>query len=143
MLMTCFLFTPRYFPLPQPTSQFKDPSGKDSKYFYILGHGLYLVLLKCGAIFSYTSYTCFFSISVAVFLSRFDGSILASSLSSPAILFYSTATSLFWESQSFGNLQVHSEPSNLSFLKVKEMRRCLNLRRPSTLSSFLVAMECR
>ena len=46
------LFTGRYFPFPQPTSQTRDPYGSSSRNFCILGQGLYLVLLKWGAIFS-------------------------------------------------------------------------------------------
>lgn len=45
-----FLFTPRYFPFPHPMSKTTEPSSNVLRNFSILGHGLYLVCEKWGAI---------------------------------------------------------------------------------------------
>lgn len=60
-VLNTFSFIPRYFPFPQPTSATRLPTGCSRKNSAIFGHGLWRVPLKCGAIFSYTSWTCIFS----------------------------------------------------------------------------------
>ena len=60
-VLKMFSFIPRYFPLPQPTSATRLPTGCSLKNSAIFGQGLWRVPLKWGAIFSYTSCTCVFS----------------------------------------------------------------------------------
>ena len=42
-IIKIFSLTERYFPFPQPTSRTNDPLGKESRNYFIFGHGLYLV----------------------------------------------------------------------------------------------------
>jgi hypothetical protein len=63
-IMTIDGFIRKYLPLPQPTSATSEPASRFCKYAVTSGQGWCRVWLKCGAIESYTLWTC--SVSIAV-----------------------------------------------------------------------------